>query len=73
MYKLNDLIDLYAQYHEIGYKTAKDMYICVEPGTSCLSMFNEYRFPESSPKNRLLPFMTGEEVIGELNKTVPGL
>lgn len=26
MYKLNDLIDLYAQYHEIGYKTAKDMY-----------------------------------------------
>lgn len=28
MYELNDLIDLYAQYHEIGYMTAKKMYEC---------------------------------------------
>ena len=54
-------------------KTASEQYIWNDPGTSFFSMFNEYRLPESSPKTREFPYMTGEDVMAELNSTVPGL
>ena len=50
-----------------------EKYIWVDPGTSCLSIFKEYTLPESSPNIKLLPLITGDELIAELNNIVPGL